>query len=205
MKRIGFLFVLVVFSFRFVNAEACDNNDIARLKEIANNVGYNSNYVGNDLASSSYQDYDVSFYGLTDELYVTDYDDNFRFYSTTGSMRFQSGVITLDIYSKNCFRRLKSIVIELPKFNEYSLSDDCVTYKDDNLDVCDPWYQGDIDYRVFNSLMEEQAKKNEKRDYVDIVEDIWINNKILIISIAGVIVVIFILLIYRIRKKNELN
>ena len=205
MKKINFLIILVVFSFRFVNAEVCDSNDIARLKELANNVGYNSNYVGNDVMASSFQEYDVSFYGLTNELYITDYDDTFEIYSNSNTRKFQSGVYDLDIYSTNCYTRLKTITVELPKFNEFSLNLNCALYKDDNLDVCDPWYQGDIDYTVFDSLMEERAEKMKKKSYLDYVYDLWENNKILIISIAGVVVIVLVILIYRRIKKNELN
>ena len=60
-----------------VKAEKCDDEDMARLKGLAGGVNYNSNYIGDRDDYSDSQLYEVSFVGITDEVYIGDNQRSF--------------------------------------------------------------------------------------------------------------------------------
>ena len=53
-KFMLFLLVLFIFNISYVKAEECDNNYINNLKELANNISYDYEYVGDLLYPQLY-------------------------------------------------------------------------------------------------------------------------------------------------------
>ncbi|MEE3344215.1 MAG: hypothetical protein VZS44_09015 [Bacilli bacterium] len=203
MRRIFLFCFLFLFGMSYVNAASCDNDDIARLKGVAFNVSYNSEYIGNKSGSNDYQLYNVSFVGLTDEIYVSDSNYSFFVYNNNEVIKMQSGNNSLEIYSKNCGDvRLKTLTINLPKFNNYSLSSDCSDIDIKEFELCDPWYQGNITDEVFRSRLNEYLDSKEVNNNVE-KKEFNISYLVIVISVV-VIVGIIGVIIFR-YKKNKLD
>lgn len=202
MKRwlcyVAFSF-LIVFSFGMVvQASSCDSQDIARLKAIAKNVEVQYEFLSDSDLANHYQ---VSVSGLADELLlmderynkytVADLKDGEFIFDTTASE------VVLKVFSLNCETAnvLRTISIELPRFNYYSLTDECKKLKDKNLNICDEWYQGEIDESVFfetvsNYLDEDNGLKQ-------------ILDKYYYFIIAGALLLVVVLIIFIIVHKRR--
>lgn len=204
--------LLFIINVDIVNASSCDSADIERLKVLASNVTYNSDYIGDTDEDVSIQTYNVSFVGLNDELYVANVYGGMRVDSDSQVIQLQSGTTTLEVYSRNCNnKRLKTITIELPKYNVYSIYSECDNIPDEELDVCNPWYQGNITYESFekdidNYNLEKKIELEEKnKTFFDKLYDFFISYYYIVIPVILILIIIFILLVIRRHRKNILD
>ena len=215
MKKVFYLTLFIVFmlfNINIVMAEACDSEDMARLKGLAAGVSYSSEYVGDKPNADSYQQYNVNFIGLTNEIYVGDSHRTFSVTSDSQTIKLESGINTLEIYSKNCYDlRLKSIKIELPRFNSYSASLECEGLENSDFEMCNPWYQGEVGDDFYEKVAEYKRKNNLSEDINDsdsgdsgIVNYIF-NNKITVSIVFAFIILLAVIIILIRRKKNTLE
>ncbi|MBR3161214.1 MAG: hypothetical protein IKF19_00605 [Bacilli bacterium] len=213
MKKVFYLTLFVLFmliDIDMVSAVSCDSEDMARLKGLAAGVSYNSEFIGDRSDVGDYQLYNVSFVGLTDEIYVSDSHYTFKVDNDQTVINVSSGITNYEIYSKNCSDwRLKTITIDLPKFNVYSVSDECEGLQNSDFEMCNPWYSGNIDGDYFYKAISEYKDKNnlyddDGDDEDSLVEYIKYNRNIFIIG-GLVLVVIIILIIFIRKKKNTLE
>lgn len=185
--------ILVLFSLDNVNAVVCDSNDIVRLKELAQNVDVSYQYVNNveDEAENNQVDnldefdgivsndiYNVQISNITDEIYIK--DTNYNEYrlndAVDGILHFttNSGTVTYYVYSSNCLDKLlRTITLQLDKYNIYADSKECEGISAEELAVCDKWYQGDLSYSQFIKKIDEynleHSTDNFSRKYIYIV------------------------------------
>ena len=203
MKRyfLTLLFVMV-FSLNVssVFADVCDAEYMANLKEQVNNISIDYNYVGDIRGDGDYQLYEVSFTGMIDDIYIGTaqtedyvYHDGEKLYVDSGNRQFY-------IYSTYCADyKLRTISVKLPKFNVYSLYDDCEGLEGE-LEVCEPWYQGSINFSSFEQELEsyyDDALEEEMTIY-----DFLMRYYQYGIGILIVLVIVVILSIYRSRKNR---
>ena len=192
MKKLFFL-VLLLVNINVVNAEVCDSQDMARAKELASNVSYSSNYIGND---EDYQLYEVSFSGLTgNNFYIMDSNREKKVMADGEKLLLDSGNYLLDIFYETCDdMRIKSIRVELPKFNEYSLNEECNFPEFAEHEYCDKWFSGKINDDIFYNTVDKVEDEEEKKinstgnEFIDFI----IENKYVV---GGGIALFFIVII----------
>lgn len=207
MKRVLFilLFIIMFFNVNVVNADdICSDEELAREKEIANNISYNYEFIGNKDVMVSYQTYNVSFTGITDDVYITDDSNSFYAQSDSDVIQIQSGKRNIGIISKNCsIGRLRTMQIDLPKFNEYSEEKVCSKEEYKKLDYCNPWYQGDIDDDVFEKTISNRKLEidNSNKSFFTKVYDYFSSH--LYYTVGGIIVIIIVLVIIVVRNNRK--
>ena len=210
-KSLYFILCVMIFliNIDIVKAASCDDEDMARLKGLAGGVSYNAEYIGDTGEAKTSQDYKVNFIGLTDEIYVSDSHYTFQVESDREIIDMVSGSYDYQIYSKNCNDlRLKTITIDLPKFNLFSESFECRLKAHKNLDVCDPWYSGNITDDQFYKIIDNYDKKIKKDDEISLIDKIkefyW-NNTLIFWAVIIVISIIFVIVGFINHLKNKLD
>ncbi len=207
MKRVLFilLFIIMFFNVNVVNADdICSDEELAREKEIANNISYNYKFVGTDDNIAGIQTYSINFSGITDGIYITDTSYEYRANNDSDLLYIDSGKRNFMVLSDNCFGKiLRTIQLDLPKFNEYSLEEECNGLKD-KIKYCDPWYQGDIVSQDFYDAVydyNKQIEDNEKTvkdKFIDLFKEYYY-------VIVPVIILIFIIILFVVWKKHNKN
>lgn len=211
MKKVLYLTFCIIIVFlcsNTVSADECSSDEIARLKGVAAGVSYDAEFIGDSDDASDVQNYRLTFTGITDEIYVSDSHYSFFVKDSNRRVILTSGVKYFEIYSRNCNNvRLKTITVDLPRFNEYSLSDYCDddTYK--VLDVCDPWYTGKLTDEEFNRVIEEYNKKHDKDEisFGDMIQNFVYDNLFVFIGMSVVLIIIIIIVIVFHYKNNKLD
>lgn len=213
-KIINIIFICFLFMIGSVGvkAEACDNEDIAKLKELVKNITYHSEYVGARDLRIDLQSYDVSFdFGELDgKIYIADSvrDDSNKVYHSTDKFRVESGSRSFYIYYDSCDGKyLGKIDVQLKKFNEYSLRDECFRYEDTNVDVCDEWYQGSLTNSQFTKAISEyyEEKKEEVNDTSMSFKDIITTYYYYFIGVCILLIAIIIILVIKHIKDSRLD
>ena len=213
------MFLIVIFSFVIfsndVSAEVCDDADMQRLKQLANMIEVNYEYIdGKPIGDSEDDSYSVNSYylfinNLTEQLYIKDgIDEYYHSDLENGTLKLihNSGQIQLLVYSTRCRDIvLRTIDLKLPKFNVYSFRNECIELKDLNLDFCDEWYQGYLDDRIFATYVEPYlVNRNIEISFKDKVLNLLENYYIYMI-IGVVSIILLILLIVRYKKRSVLE
>ena len=204
MKRNLFLVIitlLFIFNINCVKAETCDNADIERLKQLANMVDISYEWYYNDYYN--YGSYDVNIYNITDELYIVDEDKNEYRYSDVNESGFiydsaNDGTTTYKVYSASCNKKLRSITVDLPKFNFYAYYDECEGISGDELDVCDEWYSGDLDYNTFISKVEQYNNSEDNNERKNIFQKYYLH-----IIVVGVVILVLVTAFVILRRKRS--
>ena len=114
-----------------------------------------------------------SFGELSDFVFIaTSLDDEQRVYRDSGKLYVDSGDVRFNIYSVNCAEyQVGTIQVKLPKFNTFSLEEEC-SYSAKDLEICDEWYQGNLDYFSFRDMVDdyyqtmEEERENGVLDFV---------------------------------------
>ena len=209
MKKIGVGLISFFFGVNVVFASACDNNDIFRLKTLSQNVNYDASYIGDNDGINDYQLYSVKFSGLNNEIYISDNRYSFFVNNDGDSINLKSGINNLEIYSKNCGDlRLRTLTINLPRFNTYSLSDAWYSIDINEFELCDPWYQGKIDSNYFSEKLDKylEEKNEKKKDNSNRgIYDYFVNNYYLFVAFSILILFLVVVLVKRNNKRNKLD
>lgn len=175
-KILFFIMCYFIFSSN-VSAAICDDNHIKELKELAEQVDVNYEYIdhSDEINSGGSGEYSLNSYSIdvnlvSDELYVNDGNKDY-FYedSNNGMINFiaNSGKFELNVLSKKCKNiKLKNISLNLPKFNTYSYRSECKELEEYDLDVCDPWYQGQINDNYFYKIVNKYLTSEVDNDSI---------------------------------------
>ena len=163
-KKIVLLLIFLLSGVpRIVFGDICDQDSIENLKSKVQDVQVNYIYVRDidEISSSSFVKqsnsisddvYLVTISGMVDGLVAIDQDYN-QFRTSGGSeieFYVHAGEIHLEIYVDECnVKPLRTISLNLLKFNKYSQHEYCQEFKDYQLDFCDEWYQGDLNMDIF--------------------------------------------------------
>ena len=217
MIKILLLFITLFFSFNLsVDAALCDKEYIDNLKELAEQVDVNYEYIdySEEILSGSGGSYSTNRYKvlinlISNDLYLN-FDDNVYNFSqdNNGIVTFysNSGPLEFSIHTKICADyRLRKINLTLPKFNVYSYKDECRKLSNYELDVCDPWYQGTItDISFYNSVNKYLNNVDEEYGLLDKII-IFLEKNLFYIICGFVVLILFIILFVNYRKKSVLE
>lgn len=206
MKRKITILLLVTFLFLNIDnakADSCDNANLTRLKVIANHVDISYEYLKN---SEYIDNYSISISGLTDEIFVVNItDDTYHEWHAedvnSGTATFESTEeeLTFMVYATNCSNNyLRKITIKLPRYNYYSQEEKCKQVDDLNLDICDEWYQGELDDFTFHETIDKYIEDNKEEGLFNILS----NYKYLLIT-AGIVVTISIVIFIILHRKRS--
>lgn len=187
-------------------AKTCDGEEITRLKKLANNVQITYEYLSD---SDIVDNYSIQISGLTDEIYVVNMtEDSYHEWHVNdmidGNIFFESTEETLDfnVYSVNCITdSLRKISIKIPRFNYYSLEEKCDKVKELDLDICDAWYQGELDDFTFHETIDKYITEDKNGNIIDFFS----KYRFVFIVATFVLVIIIILLIHIYRKRSVLE
>lgn len=226
-----FRYFVYAFSLLFLTSDyvmaSCNSSELKALKEASSKVKitYQYNEENEKLDEPVYGEFSLYITGLSNDIYLYDYASlaNYYYGNTTDGVIFVSGISSGDrkIYvmsnNNNCKGKLiDTIVINIPKFNYYSVSTYCEGIDAKEFVYCDKWYQGDIIKANFiNELNIYKAKKSNGED-ISVIPDSNDNDnnnensvytfflKYYLFIIGGVIIVcgVIVYLIYRKRKEE---
>lgn len=225
-----FRYFVYAFSLLFLTSDyvmaSCNSSELKALNEASSKVKitYQYNEENEKLDEPVYGEFSLYITGLSNDIYLYDYASltNYYYGNTTDGVIFVSGVSSGDrkIYvmsnNNNCKGKLiDTIVINIPKFNYYSVSTYCDGIDAKEFVYCDKWYQGDIIKANFiNELNIYKAKKsNEDISVVPDSNDNDNNNensvynffiKYYMYIIGGVIIVcgVIVYLVYKKRREE---
>lgn len=155
----------------------------------------------------------ITISGLNEELYARTKDGKYAFsyqnHDDNGNVSqsvFESGELVINIYSVNCdLPTLKTIKTEAKIYNYFSTLSECEGLED-KVDVCSPDYQGDLEFSKVNAEIEKYRKSLEKTDSNNSILQIINDNKILILSVLGIVITLIIVVVVIINyKRNRLE
>lgn len=208
MKKTKYLFFMVIgllVTTMNVNAKICSEEEVNVLKSVAEKV-----IINYELNSSGVGSFYIDFFNLDERIYLIEESDQSRRYTSNKedkSLRIQllkadeTQTFKYDVYSTDseCFpSSLKTIELNLPKFNELSKSEICDGNQD--LPECNQLIDNDepIMYEdVQEKIVEKQAAKdNANKSKL---------NTIIIIVVTGVVLAGVIYLVIYLRNKNQIK
>ena len=208
--RYLFIFTLSLFSLISpVKAAACDADDLARLKNLAERVDVAYTLVEN---TDEKDRYNLSINNVESELSLTminEYNEESTYtYDSKNNGKIEiydlgPGELKIKVYSINCESNLKTITLNLPYYNKY-YENECKDYKD-KIKSCQKWSKTEINQaRVLNEISQYKSKEEENKT-IETLKDM-IDEYRLHILIGIVILTIIIITIKIINKKRgELN
>lgn len=215
MRYIKILFIIVCYFAYSSNvlADLCDKEHIKELKELANKVDVNYEYIvdededGDGEITINVYSVDVNL--LSNELYLSDGKKEYYFNDFENgivNLYYNASKINFDIHSTRCFDyKLRTISIDLPKYNTYSYKSECKELSEYELDVCDPWYQGTINDNYFDSVVNKYLNiPKEKETIIDILINFY--NKYQLIIIGSILLIVLVIIgIVSYRKRSVLE
>lgn len=213
LKYIVFIVFLISLFVGEVDADVCDNDDMARLKEIAKLVTVTSDYIEEYEKTDNYGVYNVGVHGLTNEIYgelissssITsfNYDDS----DSNGDVEKEiiSGKYKLYLYSSNCDNTLlRKVEVVLPVYNFFSTYDECKGINENDLKVCNKFLDENITYEDFIKNINEYKNKIDKNKGAK-EESLITKYKYVFIIVGVVFVITIIFILIRNHKRNVLD
>ena len=200
-----YLLIVCFFSITSVEADVCSQNDISRLRSLANQVNIENVYVEDSYLSDEGNRYTISVENLGKELYLL-VNDEYEYFleSNQEYVQFEqsAGEVIIEIYGFDCTNLLRTVKLSLPFYNTYSDSEECKKLANKNLEICDKWYQGTISTDIFRETVEPYLETNDKS--ISIID---FGRKYLGIIVGGVItlIIIIIILVNRYKRRNVLE
>lgn len=159
--------------------------------------------------------FNITINGLTEDLSihekVTNMYNDWNDTNETGKLTFQltGDNYEFKIYYNMCSdKSIRTMQLNLPKYNYYADTPSCENISKEDLEVCDEWYQGDLDDETFNKIISDYNKKNEEQKKQEQQENTILNKIIKFLSnyylyIIGVIILIVIITFIMINRKKK--
>lgn len=217
LKYILFSFLIIFLSIISVNAQ-CTNEELLAEKEKAENIKITYKHLGEvtkDDGSKVYNEFLVTTKNLAEGQYIylsplanedfVEKDNTIQITLTTGKWEY-------NIYSSKCKEIVKTINVNLPKFNMYSIDPLCKDIDGDDFTLCSKYLEYEVSRETFERKINEYRKThtinnkdNNKEENININ---YIINKALDfinkynLYIAGFLLVILVILIIIIIKKK---
>ncbi len=202
------MIIFFVLGITCVDAEICDEEDVAKVKNLVSNVTPKTEYIGDLENKTNLQDYFVSFdFGeLNGEIsYHESYRSGFMEQrSLDGELRMESGDKSVDFFYDRCgSMKVATVSFHLPKFNEYSLRDECKDLQE-VLEVCDPWYQGRVKDSAFLDAISRYHLENDKEEFTILG---FLTKHYLIVGGVSIFLIVLVISIFviRYRKYSKLD
>lgn len=211
VKVVKYFFVLLVY-FLFVDTVSantiCDKDEFQKMKIIAEDIDVTYNYVVNDEVITEL--YDIYLNGSLSNFYII-LNDSYEYVSSNGTeitFRESNLDLKIEIYIKGCNKIVRTINLKLPAYNTYSMSEECEKLKKYNLEICNEWYNGEVNDEIFHEIISQYNDYNQKEDaeyYLDysISDIIRMEWKFIFVSIFTLFIIILIIIRY--KKRSELK
>lgn len=216
MKRLSKILVIMLFLFQIgdVEAENCSEQELKRLKQLAEAIEINVEYDEDSISLGIYDSYIATVNGMTDELYIISKDSTAGFFPED----IVDGVITervssinneMLVYANKCYSEeiLRTINLSMKSFNYFSTYSDCDGLED-VLDVCDPHYEyvDKLTYDKFRKIIDDYKNGNGDIEAPVSIND-WLNDYYFIFVGIGIVIllIVIVILIIRHKKKNKLD
>lgn len=227
-KELGLLSLFFFCLFpSLVRADMCSEEEIARLKVLANNISVHYEYLDADDESLDWgntipygYNYAITVSGMSEGISVVSNDsDGYEFdYSDTndGNVSFyiqdEEGKLTLKFFPSDCSSTLalRTIDISLPVFNSYYNGAECqeIREKGINLDVCQKTISKDLIKNsddFYQSISKYLDVSNDNNgSIIDIIYRLFDNIYVVVGGgIFAILLVVF--LIFRYVKRSRLD
>lgn len=221
IKYILFTFLILSFGTLFVSAE-CTKEELTTEKEKTNNIKITYKHLGEvvkDDGSKAYNEFLVTARGVEEGQYIhlspltnTDFiteNNEIKITLTTGKWEY-------NIYSLKCESVVKTINVNLPKFNIYSLDPLCEGIDGEDFAFCSKYLNYEVSRETFERKVNEykrnmpisdtQISKDELNinDIMFKVLDFISNNNLYIVGVLLIILIILLIIIIN-RKKKKRN
>lgn len=214
-KHIILSFLLFFSAMTNVNAAICGKTDIIKVKEEAQDITIEYKLVQNNDGSDNVSGlFDIKMNGLSEKFIIEEETTNKSYApNASGTLLLENvegGNLIFKIYYKNCNKKLmRTIKLNLPKYNVYSLRKECEGINEDDLEICGKWYQGELNDEIFNKkikeyqeeLQKEQEKEKNKTIFEKVIE-IILDYYIYIISTIMIIVTITLVITVKRRRAS---
>lgn len=171
-----------------------------------------------ETTGNAYYYYDPETQEKPEEIYqIEEMVKNINYYNSTANVQItmnnlNSNKYRFKIYYDTCDSELiRTIVYDLPKYNDYANDPLCEGINEEDLDVCSRKYQDEIDYETFkekvneykeiNNLLteddnEQQEEKNIFKQIVDFIKQYYFY------IIALIVLIVITVSIITIKKKR---
>ena len=193
----------------------CSVDDINRVKNDVKNIKIEYEY-RTDTAMKGL--FDIIITGATDDVVIKEASKNWVYTSDSivnGEIRIEAvngSNFSFDIYYERCSNMLvDTIKVNVPKYNYYSEFDECTGIDSKEVEVCDPWYQGELTDDTFmdaiNKYKESQKDKEKDddiKDNIELILNFLKHNYIYMIGALLIIGVIVTIIIYK-KKRAQLD
>ena len=224
------IILLMCFLFpTFVSADMCSDEELVRLKVLANNISVHYEYLdaddesldwGNTIPDDS--NYAITISGLSEGLYIIS-DDQWEYefnYSTSnnGEINYYiqniDGDLSLKVYASSCDydHVLRMIHLDLPIFNSYYNTKECQEIREKNidLDVCQKIISKDLikdESYFYNSIGKYLYQDKEEISFLQKILN-WFQNPYFVIGAIVILLLIVCLVgvaIFRFIRRRRLE
>lgn len=157
----------------------------------------------------------IEISNLTEDLKVKIDDGDFIRYDKTDNGTLilngiESGIKKIYIYSVKVPTYLRTITVNIPKYNYYSEREECNGISKEELDVCDKWYKYELNETTFLKKIneykkaQEENKDNNNQSKIQIIFNNIVNflKSYFIYIIIFIVIVCSITIYITIRKKK---
>ena len=207
------LTIIIMLSFiSKTSAETCSTEDLERLKTIAEHVDLSyevaeyTPYDGDEYVNEDNKKYiyKITIYNITNDFYIQSNKSYMLLAKTENTIvvnNVEGGKINIELYSKACSSKIRTISIELPYYNRMSQKDICKEYKE-KIDECKEWTNKDIKdistvedaIKKYNEISQKEKKDKKK----------WNYQELLPIGVAIIAIIAIIILSIIIKKRSEI-
>lgn len=194
MKKLFLFMALMFMSILNVSAEACDTEDIKRLKELAEGVEitYELQEPHDNGETVIYDYYTIKVSGLTEEIFIYDEKNNIYYTFNDNEKTFvDSGLKKFVVKANGCSNILKTIKLKLPYYNSYYTSSYCMENK--NVDICKKW----VDTKVDEGQFVEEINSSNTVEEQSFIKG---HSLEIIIGIALIFIIVIVIIIKRRRE-----
>lgn len=221
MKKLKYILftLLILFLYSSLALAECNNEELIVEQEKASNIKITYKHLGEvtkEDGSTIYNEFLVTARNveegqyihlspLTNTNFITE-DNEIKITLTTGKWEY-------NIYSSKCDSIVKTINVNLPTFNMYSIDPLCEGIDGDDFALCSKYLNYEVSRETFEKKINEYKKNHSVSDNIQIdksnfnIKDIMIkvldfiskNN----LYIAGILLVILIILLIIIVNKKR--
>ena len=206
------ILLIILFPIK-TNALVCSNQDMVKLKSMAQNITTNYDYK----EENNNVTFNITFSNLSPDLYLVDVTNKKNYYYNNTEMTYngyKSGEsYKFKVYSTNSLcdtSVLYTVYVTLPYFNSYYNNELCKGIEE--YELCQKWSSVNISYNEFKNkvdkykeVIEEENNENntdnEVKGIFDYIRDFYISYYYIILPL---IILISIIYIYNKNKKNDL-
>lgn len=117
--------------------------------------------------------------------------------------------IEFNVYYRTCDSEfMRSIKIDLPKYNAYADNPLCEGISEEEIEMCGSWYQGEVTEETLKEKVEEYKEKLKQQEIEQEKNDTTINKikdfllKYYIYIIVAIVLIVITTIIITIRKKQ---